>query len=80
MGETLRVIGKIDSDRHIFTASGEILLENGIVAATATAKYMKVPVNKISQNANESEMLFMENIEKEIDWISREGALKIIYK
>ena len=31
----------------MFEGSGEIILPNGDVAVTATAKYMKLPVDKI---------------------------------
>ncbi|MDD6188340.1 MAG: PaaI family thioesterase [Clostridiales bacterium] len=78
---TLRVIGRIDVDRHLFTASGEVLLEDGTVAVTAKAKYMKMPVSKISEGIeSDSEILFMAETEREVDSISREGPLKVIYK
>jgi len=78
---TLRVIGRIEADRHIFTASGEVLLEDGTVAVTAKAKYMKMPVSKIAEGvASDTEILFMAETEREVDSISREGPLKVIYK
>ena len=76
----LRITGRIDSDRHVFTTSGEILLEDGTVAAEATAKYIKLPVSKIAAGADEGELLFMTETEREIDGISREGALEIVYR
>ena len=77
---TLRVVGRIDSDRHLFTTSGEILLEDGTVAATATARYIKLPVSKIASEADEEELLFMTEAAREIDGISREGTLEIVYR
>ena len=77
---TLRVVGRIDSDRHLFTTSGEILLEDGTVAATATARYIKLPVSKIASEADKEELLFMTEAAREIDGISREGALEIVYR
>ncbi len=78
---TLRVVGRIDVDRHIFTASGEVLLEDGTVAVTAKAKYMKMPISKIAEGAeNGADILFMAETGREIDSISREGPLKVVYK
>lgn len=77
----LRITGRVEIDRHLFTTSGEVLLEDGTVAATARAKYMKMPVNKISQGVEkDSDILYMAAVENEIESISCEGVLKIIYK
>ena len=44
----IKVIGRITKEnRRMFEGSGEIILPNGDVAVTATAKYMKLPVDKI---------------------------------
>lgn len=77
---TLRVIGRVEADRRIFTASGEVLLEDGTVAVTATARYMKMPVSKISEGTDEGEIMFMAETEREVDSISREGPLEVVYK
>ena len=81
LNQTLRVIGYITSDRRIFTAEGRILLEDGTEAVTAKARYLKMPVNKISEGVNNtSDILFMTDEEKDIDYISSEGELIIKYK
>ena len=42
------MIGRITKEnRRMFEGSGEIILPNGDVAVTATAKYMKLPIDKI---------------------------------
>ncbi|MBR0597272.1 PaaI family thioesterase [Sinanaerobacter chloroacetimidivorans] len=45
LNETLRAVGRITRDtRKIFEGTGELLLENGEVAAEAWAKYLKVAI------------------------------------
>ena len=45
----LRVVSRITSNnRRLFEATGEILLPDGQKAATAWGKYMKLPVDKIT--------------------------------
>jgi hypothetical protein len=45
----LRVVGRItEEDRRFFHGTGELLLEDGSVAATAEGRYMKLPIEKIS--------------------------------
>jgi acyl-coenzyme A thioesterase PaaI-like protein len=53
----LRVVGRITTeDARYFEGSGEILLPNGGVAATATGRYMKLPISKIADfDAEEQE-------------------------
>ncbi len=78
---TLRVIGRIDEDRRIFTASGEVLLEDGTVAVTAKARYMKMAINKIADGTpSDGDILFRADTDREVDSISREGPLEVIYK
>lgn len=78
---TLRVIGRVDEDRRIFTASGEVLLEDGTVAVTAKARYMKMAIDKIAEGTpTDSDILFMVDVDKEVDSISIEGPLEVIYK
>lgn len=49
-GERLLVHGRItDSNRRLFSGTGEILLADGTVAATATARYMRQKISAISQ-------------------------------
>jgi acyl-coenzyme A thioesterase PaaI-like protein len=45
----LRVVGRITTeDGRYFEGTGEVLLPNGAVAATATGRYMKLPISKIA--------------------------------
>jgi len=49
LDEELKVIGRITSENsRFFEGSGEIVLKNGDIAVTATGKYLKVPLEKIS--------------------------------
>ena len=44
----IKIIGRITKEnRRMFEGSGEIILPNGDVAVTATAKYMKLPIDQI---------------------------------
>lgn len=54
--ETIKVVGRITKDSsRIFEGTGELLLPSGEVAATAHGKYLKVPLNKISDFDEEKE-------------------------
>jgi len=56
LNEELKVVARIvRNSRKIFEGEGEIILNNGEVAVTAYAKYVKMPLNKISEE--------LENIE-----------------
>ena len=45
----LKAVARItDKNRRIFEGTGELLLPDGSVAATAWGKYMKMPIEKIS--------------------------------
>lgn len=49
LGQELRVVGRVTKDgSRFFEGSGEILLENGEVAVQATGRYLKVPIDKIT--------------------------------
>ena len=46
------VIGRIEKEnRKLFEGTGEIILENGEIAATAHGKYMKMAVDKITDES-----------------------------
>lgn len=61
LGEELVVKGRIDTNRsRMFTGSGEVLLANGEIAVIATAKYMKMPLEKISAGDMGDEELYYE--------------------
>jgi len=48
LDEELRVIGRITKDSNrFFEGTGELLLQDGTVAATGHGKYLKVPLEKI---------------------------------
>lgn len=58
-----------------------MLLEDGTVAVTAKARYMKMAIDKISEGTESNgDILFMADVDKEIDSISIEGPLEVIYK
>jgi len=51
LNEELKVIARpLRNSRKIFEGEGEIVLSNGEVAVTAYAKYVKMPVSKISED------------------------------
>ncbi|MEN6315251.1 MAG: PaaI family thioesterase [Clostridiaceae bacterium] len=55
----LKVIGRLTSvNGRVFEGTGEILLENGEVAVTGSAKYLKIPLEKIAgESFNEDTVL-----------------------
>ena len=49
LNQDLRVVGRIRSETsRLFEGTGEILLPDGEVAVTGVGKYMKLPIEKIS--------------------------------
>jgi uncharacterized protein (TIGR00369 family) len=49
LGVELKVVGRVGrQEGRIFEGSGEILLPDGEVAATATGKYMRMPIGRIA--------------------------------
>ena len=65
----LKVVGRITSiNGRIFEGTGEILLENGEVAVTGSAKYLKMPLEKIAKiNLDEDTVLYNVDNITEID-------------
>ncbi len=57
LDEELRVVARITRDTsRLFEGSGEILLKNGQVAVSGQGKYMKIPMDKMSElDAEEQE-------------------------
>ena len=52
IGAELRVLGRLTKDsRRFFEGTGEILLPDGKVAAEATGKYMRLPLERITDAA-----------------------------
>ncbi len=70
LNEELKVIGRITSENsRFFEGTGEIILANGDVAVTAYGKYLKVPIEKITDfdiEENEWRIVEMETDPKEI--------------
>lgn len=56
LNEEIKIVGRITRDTsRIFEGTGEIILKNGEVAVTATGKYIKMPIDKISEGEFEEE-------------------------
>lgn len=70
LNEELKVIGRITNESsRMFEGTGEIILQNGDVAVTAFGKYMKVPLDKITdfdREENEWKIVELETDPKEI--------------
>jgi acyl-coenzyme A thioesterase PaaI-like protein len=62
LDEELKVIGRITSENsRFFEGTGEIVLANGEVAVSAYGKYLKVPIEKITEfNMEENEWRIVE--------------------
>jgi len=62
LDQKLKAVARITSNsKRLFEGTGEILLENGDVAATAYGKYMKMPLDKISDGLHEDELWFSDD-------------------
>ncbi len=49
LDQELRVVGRITKDSNrFFEGTGELLLEDGTIAAQGHGKYLKVPLEKIA--------------------------------
>lgn len=69
LDETIKVVGRITKEnRKLFEGTGEIILPNGDIAATAHGKYMKMPINNISDTDLSGE-----------EWRSVEDEVKVEY-
>ena len=59
LGVELRIVGRVSRDDHrFFEGTGEILLPDGSVAVSAAGKYMKVPIDMITNAAMDAEDWF----------------------
>jgi acyl-coenzyme A thioesterase PaaI-like protein len=71
IGQELRAVGRITKEgSRIFEGTGELLLPDGSVAAEASGKYMKMPIEKISDfdvEAQEWKVTEREDDPKEIE-------------
>lgn len=60
----LRVVGRVtENNRRLFRGEGQILLENGEVAVEAKGRYMKLPIDKITEGnfSMDEEMFLLED-------------------
>lgn len=71
LNEELKVVGRITNENsRMFEGTGEIVLKNGDVAVTASGKYLKVPLEKITdfdKEENEWRIVESEKDPKEIE-------------
>lgn len=71
LNQQLKVIGRITNENtRMFEGTGEIILPNGDVAVTAQGKYLKVPIEKITDfdvDDVEWKVVELENDPKEIE-------------
>lgn len=71
LNEELKVIGRITSENsRFFEGTGEIVLSSGEIAVTASGKYLKVPLEKITdfdKDENEWRIVHTEKDPKEIE-------------
>ncbi len=71
LNQELKVIGRITSENsRMFEGTGEIILPNGQVAATAKGKYLKVPIEKITDfdvEENEWRIVKLDSDPKDIE-------------
>ncbi len=71
LNQQLKVIGRITSENtRMFEGTGEIILPNGDIAVTAHGKYLKVPLNKITdfdKEENEWRVVESDSDPKEIE-------------
>jgi hypothetical protein len=71
LNQQLKVIARITTENsRMFEGTGEIILPNGEVAVTAHGKYLKVPIEKITDfdiEENEWRVVELETDPKEIE-------------
>jgi acyl-coenzyme A thioesterase PaaI-like protein len=52
LGQELKIVGRVTSEgTRSFEGTAEIVLPNGEIAVTAEGKYMKVPINRITNDS-----------------------------
>lgn len=71
LNQQLKVIGRITNENsRMFEGTGEIILPNGDIAVTAQGKYLKVPIEKITDfdvDDVEWKVVKLDNDPKEIE-------------
>jgi acyl-coenzyme A thioesterase PaaI-like protein len=69
LNEELRVVGRITNETsRTFEGTGELLLSNGEVAATGFGKYLRMPINKITDFDREEQEWKVTKKEKDPDF------------
>jgi acyl-coenzyme A thioesterase PaaI-like protein len=63
LDQEIKIIGRVSKEGpRFFEGTGEIVLENGEIAVSASGKYLKVPFDKITDSKmNEREWFYHEN-------------------
>ena len=60
LDQDLWIVGRVTKDgSRFFEGSGEIVLENGDVAVSAVGRYLKVPIDKITDSAMDERDWFL---------------------
>lgn len=63
LNKPLKAVGRITKNtRLLFEGTGEILLEDGSIAATGFAKYYKMNINKLAKDTGADDTLMMEDL------------------
>jgi hypothetical protein len=69
--QELKVIGRITKDsQRLFEGTGELILENGEIAATCDGKYLKLPLDDIAdfdREENEWRVVPLEHDPKSVE-------------
>ncbi len=61
LGQEVKIIGRVISEgTRLFEGTGEIVLPNGDIAVSAEGKYMKVPIDRITDDQFLDEQWFMD--------------------
>ena len=61
---TIKIVGRITKEnRKLFEGTGEVILPTGEIAVTAVGKYMKMPVEKITDESIDEDEWFLDNDE-----------------
>jgi uncharacterized protein (TIGR00369 family) len=48
LGEEIKIVARLIEDNRIFKGAGKIILSNGEIAAEAEGKYLRMPIEKIT--------------------------------
>jgi uncharacterized protein (TIGR00369 family) len=63
LDKPVRAVGRITrNSRLLFEGTGEIILEDGTIAAIGYAKYVKIDINKIAKDTGGEDSLIIEDL------------------